>query len=95
MFAAQNTNKIINNFFGESVTVSGLLTGIDLADQLSGQDLGDELLLTSNTLRADGDLFLCGMTPKELSEKLGGIKITFCKNDGAELFDAILGQETN
>ena len=88
-----NVYKIINRFFGESITVSGLLTGIDLAEELTGLDLGDELLLSANTLRAEGDMFLCGMTPKELSEKLGGIKITFTKNDGAELLSAILGQE--
>lgn len=88
-----NVYKIINRFFGETITVSGLLTGIDLYNQLSGLDLGDELLLSSNTLRAEGDMFLCGMTPEELSEKLGNIKITFAKNDGAELLSAIIGQE--
>lgn len=88
-----NVYKIINRFFGETITVSGLLTGVDLADQLKGCELGDELLLSSNTLRAEGDLFLCGMTPEKLSEKLGGIKITFNKNDGAELLSAIIGQE--
>ena len=88
-----NVYKVINRFFGESITVSGLLTGTDLADQLSGLELGDELLLSSNTLRAEGDLFLCGMTPKELSQRLGGIEIKFSKNDGAELLSAILGQE--
>lgn len=88
-----NVYKIINHFFGESITVSGLLTGVDLADQLSTCRLGDELLLSANTLRAEGDLFLCGMTPSELSEKLGGIKITFNKSDGAELLASILGQE--
>ena len=88
-----NVYRIRNEFFGESVTVSGLLTGIDLEKQLKGQALGEELLLPATTLRAEGDLFLCGMTPEILSEKLGGIKITFCKNDGAELLSSITGQE--
>ena len=88
-----NVYKIINRFFGESITVSGLLTGIDLADQLKECELGDELLLSANTLRAEGDMFLCGMTPTELSDKLGGISISFTKNDGAELLSAIIGQE--
>ena len=88
-----NVYRITNEFFGESVTVSGLLTGIDLEKQLKGKMLGDELLLPATTLRAEGDLFLCGMTPQELSEKLGSIKITFCKNDGAELLSSITGQE--
>ena len=88
-----NVYEIKNRFFGESITVSGLLTGADLSDQLQELDLGDELLLSSNTLRAEGDMFLCGMTPKELSKNLGGIKISFSKNDGAELLAAILGQK--
>ena len=82
--------KIINHFFGETITVAGLLTGKDLSEQLLGKDLGDELLLSSSTLRADGDLFLCGMTPDELSVRLG-VKLTFTGCDGGELLDAILG----
>ena len=82
--------KIINHFFGESITVAGLLTGKDLSEQLAGKNLGDELLLSANTLRAEGDLFLCGMTPEELSKRLG-VKLTFTGCDGGELLDAILG----
>lgn len=85
-----NVYKIINHFFGETVTVAGLLTGKDLSEQLEGKDLGRELLLSSSTLRADGDLFLCGMTPEELSARLG-VKLTFSGCDGGELLDAILG----
>ena len=85
--------KITNDFFGESITVSGLLTGIDIEKQLTGKELGEELLLPANTLRAEGDLFLCGMTPNELSQNLGGIKITFTKNDGADLLSAIIGEK--
>jgi putative radical SAM enzyme (TIGR03279 family) len=88
-----NVYKITNEFFGESVTVSGLLTGIDLAKQLSDKELGEELLLPANTLRAEGDLFLCGMSHDELSAKLGGQKIRFCKNDGNDLLSAFLGYE--
>ena len=86
--------KIINHFFGESVTVTGLLTGQDLSEQLADKELGDELLLSSSTLRAEGDLFLCGMTPAELSAHLGGIPIRFVDSDGAALAEAILGTKT-
>lgn len=82
--------KIINHFFGESITVSGLLTGVDMAEQLSGKPLGEELLIPENTLKADCDVFLCNMTPDELSRKLG-VKIKVSKNDGADLLSAILG----
>lgn len=82
--------KIKNNFFGGQVTVTGLLTGVDLADQLSGKPLGDTLYLARTTLRAEGDLFLCGMSPAQLSEKLGGVNIKFIENDGAALVENLL-----
>ena len=82
--------KIENRWFGESITVSGLLTGHDIAEQLSGRELGEVLLLPRNTLRAEGDLFLCGMSPAELSEKLS-VKIVFIGEDGAEFAAALLG----
>ena len=80
-----------NNFFGGHVTVTGLITGCDLAEQLAGEELGEELILSSSMLRAQGDLFLDSMTPLQLSEKLG-VKLTFTENDGAEFLFALLGQ---
>ena len=82
-----------NDFFGDLITVAGLLTGRDLAAQLKGRDLGDELLLPSVTLRAEGDLFLCGMTPEALADELE-TPIKFVKNDGAALIAALLGVES-
>ena len=34
-----------NNFFGEKITVSGLITGTDLKDQLARRELGEKLLI--------------------------------------------------
>ncbi len=81
-----------NNFFGGEVTVTGLLTGTDLAEQLTGKNLGETLYLSRTTLRAEGDLFLCGMSPEELSEKLG-VNIEFIENDGSEFCLKLLGLE--
>ena len=81
---------IVNNFFGPSVTVAGLLTGTDVVEQLSGKDLGDELLFPAVMLRADGDVFLDDMTPAELSERLG-VPVCPSENDGAKLIAALLG----
>ena len=81
---------IENNFFGREITVAGLLTGHDVAEQLAGKDLGDELLIPAAMLRAEGDLFLCGMTPRELSEKLH-VPIRTVKADGAALLSGFLG----
>jgi len=86
-----NVYKIVNNFFGESITVSGLLTGKDIFEQLTGKELGDELLVPHNALRHGEDVFLCGMTTGELAEKLG-VKVTPSGADGYELAEAILGE---
>jgi len=86
-----NVYKIKNNYFGGEVTVTGLLTGADLYSQLQNEDLGEELLLSRNMLRAEGDLFLCGETPEGLSEKLG-VKIRFTENDGADFLFSLLGE---
>ncbi len=85
--------KIINHFFGESVTVAGLLTGKDVAEQLTGRDLGDELLFPRVMLRADGDLFLDDTTPAWLSEQLG-VPAKPSGGDAPELIHAILGTHT-
>ena len=82
--------KIINNFFGESITVAGLLTGKDMSEQLAEVDLGDELLIPINSLRHGEEVFLCGMSVDELSRRLG-VKVTAVENDGYELVAAILG----
>ena len=81
---------ITNNFFGNSVTVAGLITGGDAVEQLYGKELGDELLFPSVMLRADGDVFLDDMTPAELSARLG-IPVRATESDGAKFVSALLG----
>ena len=83
--------EIENRFFGPEITVSGLLTGRDMAEQLAGCDLGDAVLISACTLRAEGDLVLCGMTPHELAQKLG-VPVVAVDNDGASFLAALLGQ---
>ena len=87
-----SVRKIINHFFGETVTVAGLLTGQDMYGQLAGKALGDQLVIPENTLRADEAMFLDDMTPTELSEKLG-VSIRTGKNNGAEFIREMLGIE--
>lgn len=90
-----NVYRIKNNFFGENITVAGLLTGKDLLEQLGpiseNGGLGEKLLLPKVMLRADGEVFLDDMTPKELSEALG-VDIEFTESDGAEFLDALIGK---
>ena len=87
-----NVYEIRNHWFGESVTVAGLLTGHDVAEQLAGLPLGEVLLLSRSMLRAEGDLFLCGMSPRELEERLG-VRIAFIGEDGAAFVDALFGED--
>ncbi|MEE0968604.1 MAG: DUF512 domain-containing protein [Clostridia bacterium] len=82
--------KVINNFFGESITVSGLLTGSDMLNSLSGEELYDELLIPENTLKADEDIFLDDMTPAELSRALG-VKVTPSGESGEDFIKALMG----
>ena len=88
-----NVYAIRNDFFGENITVAGLLTARDIIDQLKGKELGEELLLPAVTLRAEGDLFLDGLSPDDVSRELD-VSIRFVKNDGCELFDAFMGEDT-
>lgn len=79
---------ITNEFFGELITVSGLLTGQDLKKQLAGKDLGEKLLLPCNMLRSGEDVFLDDVTLDELSEALQ-IPIEITEADGAILLQNI------
>lgn len=80
---------INNDFFGERITVAGLITATDIYNQLKDKKLGDTLLIPSSMLRAEGDMFLDGVTVEELSQKLN-VKITSIDNDGYALVNAIL-----
>lgn len=82
-FIKINTYEIKNDFFGHGVTVSGLLTGKDIINQLSGKELGERLFMTKNALKSGEDLFLCGTTVNELENALG-VKAEFCPDDGYE-----------
>ena len=82
--------KIVNNFFGKSITVSGLLTGKDIYEQLLGKELGDLLLVPANALRAGEEVFLCDMTVDELAERLG-VRVLPTRDDGYEFVDHLLG----
>lgn len=82
--------KVHNEFFGETVTVAGLLTGADLIKQLENIKFGDALLIPAVSLRNERDKFLDDVTIEELSERLG-IKVVFVENDGYRLLEEILG----
>lgn len=82
--------SIRNDFFGETITVSGLITATDILKQLENKNLGNELLISSSMLRRDTDVFLDDLTVSDVENRLN-VKIIPVENDGFALLDAILG----
>ena len=82
---------IENNFFGRRITVAGLLTGQDLQRQLTGQALGEALLLTEHMMKSGERIFLDDMTVEELSRSLQ-VPIIIVESDGKALLEAVLGE---
>lgn len=83
---------IRNDFFGENITVSGLITGQDLIAQLKNVPM-DTLLLPTNMLRQEGDCFLDDMTWQQVEQALH-VTIQFIQEtDGAALLEALTVQK--
>lgn len=81
---------IRNDYFGETITVSGLITAQDIMNQLKGIELGDELLLPSNMFMRNSDVFLDDYTISDVENVLN-IKVRITENDGRDLLEGILG----
>ena len=84
---------IVNRFFGETITVAGLVTGRDLMEQLRGQKLGERLLIPANMLRSGERVFLDDVTLDDVEEALG-VPVIPVAQDGYELLDAMCGLVT-
>ncbi len=89
-----HTYYIRNDFFGETVTVSGLITGKDLVKQLKEQQekgiyLGDTLQITSSMLRMGENVFLDDMTIAEAEQQLG-MKVVPVESSGRDFIEAII-----
>lgn len=82
--------KIINNYFGERITVSGLITGTDLIEQLKGRELGERLLLPCNVLRSGEDVFLDDITVSQLENALQ-VKADIVKSSGQDFINSVIG----
>lgn len=83
---------IKNDFFGEKITVTGLLTGQDIQKQLSGKKLGRALLLPSQTIKADEPIFLDDMTVEQLQNALQ-VPVIIVQSSGVEFFHKIIEME--
>ena len=82
---------IRNVFFGEEITVVGLITGQDLTAQLKEQTLGEELLISVHMLRSGENVFLDDITTDDECEQLR-VPLRVVKPGGQELLDALLGR---
>jgi putative radical SAM enzyme (TIGR03279 family) len=80
---------IRNDFFGELITVSGLITGQDLIAQLKDQPLGERLLLPCNMFRSEEEVFLDDITLEELEHALQ-VPIDIVKSSGQDFVDTII-----
>ncbi len=81
---------IRNDFFGELITVSGLITGQDLIGQLKGKELGEKLLLPCNMLRIGEQDFLDDVTLQDVKDALQ-VPVDIVKSSGQDFIDAVLG----
>ncbi len=85
--------KIRNDFFGETITVSGLLTGADIINQLKEKDLGELLLLPQNVIRSGEDVFLDDVRICDASKELN-VEVGLTGQSGKELLEGILFGKT-
>ncbi|MBU3126270.1 DUF512 domain-containing protein [Clostridium tagluense] len=90
-----NVKKIVNHFFGETITVAGLLTGKDIINQLKDEKLGDYIIIPSNMLKSgyelgdyDQQIFLDNITVSDLEKSLN-IKVLICDYSGEDLIHII------
>ncbi len=82
---------IENDFFGENITVAGLITATDIIAQLKDKDLGEYLIIPDVMIRKPENIFLDDMSVEELSQKLG-VEIKIIGSDGADFFSALINK---
>jgi NifB/MoaA-like Fe-S oxidoreductase len=90
-------NAIQNDFFGETITVTGLITGQDLIAQLkkeqeNGTDLGDTLLISAAMLRSGEQVFLDDVTIAQVEDALG-LRVVVVESSGQDFVDAVLHED--
>ena len=86
-----HVHPIRNDFFGERITVTGLLTGQDIMAQLKGEHLGEELLLPINVLRSGERVLLDDYTVEDISSALQ-VPVNIVKSSGYDFTESLLGK---
>ena len=87
-----NVEVIVNRFFGESITVAGLLCGCDIMEQLKGKAMGGAVIISRDMLRDGTDVLLDDTTVPQLEKALGA-PVFPTDNDGFDLLEKIIGME--
>ena len=87
-----NTYCIKNEFFGEMITVSGLLTGGDIIKQLKGNELGEYLILPDSLLRNGETVLLDDVYVSDIERKLG-VEVKIALNSAESLIKRIMNTE--
>ena len=89
---------VVNDFFGSTVTCTGLLTGVDICRAIeeyrkTPTHVFDEIIIAGNTMKEFEDVFLCGMTLEELKEKLAFSNIRVNREGGYGFVDLLSAHE--
>lgn len=84
-----NVYHILNDFFGHTITVAGLLTGVDIYNQLQGKDVGDVLLIPKAMMKSDENVFLDDVRVEDLSKRLG-VEIKVVEVEGYDFLNGCL-----
>ena len=87
-----NTYCIRNDFFGEMITVSGLLTGTDIINQLKGRELGEYIILPDSLLRNGETVLLDDIYLSDIERELG-VKVKIALNSAESLVNRIMNTE--
>lgn len=80
---------IVNDFFGHTIDVSGLVTGGDLISQLRGKVIGERLIIPDTMVRDEDGIFLDDVSLDQVKQELG-VKVEVIRSDGWELFEAMM-----
>lgn len=83
-----NAVKILNRFFGETITVAGLICGKDIIDQLKSFQVGDYIIIPKNMLRSGEQIFLDDVKVSDIESQFNK-KVIVCEYTGENLIDLI------
>ena len=80
---------IINHFFGETITVSGLLTGQDIIAQMKDREIRGKLILPENLLRSGEDVLLDDKTVSDIENALQ-TRVRIVKSEGYDFVESLV-----